>query len=54
MTENIDENGETIVGSDGKPVMVVDETLVALGKVRFRKTLCLEHMQAERSARRSK
>ena len=54
MTEQIDESGEAIIGPDGEPVMVVDETLVSLGKVRFRKTLCLEHMTAERTARRSK
>lgn len=54
MTEQIGDNGEVVIGPDGKPVMVVDETLVSLGKVRFRKTLCLEHMQDERNARRSK
>ena len=47
-TEKIDDKGEVVLDSDGDPVMIVDETLVSLGQVRYRKTLCQVHLLEER------
>jgi len=47
-TEKIDDKGEVVLDSDGDPVKIVDETLVSLGQVRYRKTLCQVHLLEER------
>ena len=44
------EDGVPVVGDDGEPVLVVDETLVELGQVRFRKVLCKKHLGEARKA----
>ena len=44
------EDGEAVTDDDGEPVLVVDETLVELGQVRFRKVLCKEHLSEARKA----
>ena len=47
------EDGVPVLDDKGEPVLVVDETLVELGQVRFRKVLCKEHLgQARKAAKK--
>jgi hypothetical protein len=43
VTPKYDENGDPVL-QNGEPVMVVDDTLIDLGKVKFRKVLCQTHL----------
>lgn len=43
-TAKYDENGEAVLDGESNPVMVIDDTLINLGKVKFRKVLCQEHL----------
>lgn len=49
VTEKVNDEGEIETDDEGKPVMVVDSTLVDLSKVRFRKVLCQTHLLEARA-----
>jgi hypothetical protein len=49
VTEKVNDEGEIETDDKGNPVMVVDNTLVDLSKVRFRKVLCQTHLLEARA-----
>jgi hypothetical protein len=48
VTAKYDDDGEPVLDSAGNQIMVVDDTLIDLGKVKYRAVLCQTHLLERR------